>query len=166
MENKAIPATTTDPWGPGTTGMTLQQAVFAGIVHPGNLVAVRDIKTAAADPTAEDTAVFSAPASTFTLTQNANGSITVDSNGGIDGVDTLCNIENLRFCLATDPVTKACTAFQDVAAATVVVPGAGTGGLGGSGCSGLRHPERGDDLGRSGRSRSATPATRPWSCPV
>src|SRR3954449_3971427 len=31
MENKAIPATTTNPWGPGTTGMTLQQAVFAGL---------------------------------------------------------------------------------------------------------------------------------------
>ncbi len=43
MENAAIPATTTNPWGPGTTGMTLQQAVFAGIAHPGNLVAVREI---------------------------------------------------------------------------------------------------------------------------
>ena len=114
MENKAIPATATNPWGPGTTGMTLQQAVFAGIAHPGNLVAVRDIKTAAAEATAVDTAVFSGPPSTFTVTPNANGSITVDSNGGIDGVDTLFNIENLRFCLATDAVTKLCTATQDV----------------------------------------------------
>ena len=36
-------------FGTGTTGMTLQQAVFAGLVNPGNLVAVRgiDIPTSA-----------------------------------------------------------------------------------------------------------------------
>ena len=39
MEGKA----TTGNFGPGTTGMTLQQAVFAGLVDPGNLVAVREI---------------------------------------------------------------------------------------------------------------------------
>ena len=39
MENKA----TSGNFGPGTTGMTLQQAVFAGLVDPGNLVAVREI---------------------------------------------------------------------------------------------------------------------------
>ncbi len=97
MENKAIPATATDPWGPGTTGMTLQQAVFAGIAHPGNLVAVREILTAAADPTAVDTAVFSAPSATYTITPNADGSITVDSNGGADGIDTVRNVERLQF---------------------------------------------------------------------
>jgi len=97
MENKAIPTTATDPWGPGTTGMTLQQAVFAGIAHPGNLVTVRDIKTAAADPAAVDTAVFSAASTSYTITPNANGSITVDSNGGTDGVDTVWNIERLKF---------------------------------------------------------------------
>ncbi|MFM6848968.1 MAG: peroxidase family protein, partial [Terrabacter sp.] len=82
MENKAIPATATNPWGAGTTGMTLQQAVFAGIAHPGNLVAVRELKTAAPDATAVDTAVFSAASTTYTITANANGSITVNSNGG------------------------------------------------------------------------------------
>ena len=97
MENKAIPATATDPWGPGSTGMTLQQAVFAGIAHPGNLVSVREIKTAAADATAVDTAVFSAAAASYTITPNANGSITVDSNGGADGIDTVWNIERLQF---------------------------------------------------------------------
>ena len=39
MEHKA----TSGDFGPGTTGMTLQQAVFAGLVDPGNLVAVREI---------------------------------------------------------------------------------------------------------------------------
>ena len=42
MENKA----TSGGFGPGTAGMTLQQAVFAGLVDPGHLVAVREI----ADP--------------------------------------------------------------------------------------------------------------------
>ena len=39
MENKA----TSGNFGTGTTGMTLQQAVFAGLVDPGNIVAVREI---------------------------------------------------------------------------------------------------------------------------
>ena len=39
MENAATSGT----FGPGTTGMTLQQAVFAGLVDPGNIVAVREI---------------------------------------------------------------------------------------------------------------------------
>ncbi len=40
MEGKAQPGGT---FGPGTAGMTLQQAVFAGLVDPGNLVNVREI---------------------------------------------------------------------------------------------------------------------------
>ncbi len=43
MEHQA----TSGNFGTGTTGMTLQQAVFAGLVDPGNLVAVREI----VDPT-------------------------------------------------------------------------------------------------------------------
>ena len=39
MENKAV----TGNFGTGTTGMTLQAAVFAGLVDPGNIVAVREI---------------------------------------------------------------------------------------------------------------------------
>ena len=33
-----------------------------------------------------------------------------------DGIDTLWNIENLRFCIGTDPVTKNCNSFTDVRA--------------------------------------------------
>ncbi len=154
MENRAIPATATDPWGPGTTGMTLQQAVFAGIAHPGNLVAVRDIRTAAADPTAKDTAVFSAPASTFTITrerqrqhhgrqqrwrrrcrhplEHREPAVLPRHRPGDEGLHRLPG--------------RGCGYGRRSA-------GAGTGGLdhsGRSGCSGLRHAERGDDLGRSG----------------
>ena len=39
MEDQA----TSGNFGPGTAGMTLQQAVFAGLVDPGNLVNVREI---------------------------------------------------------------------------------------------------------------------------
>ena len=45
MENQAI----TGNFGPGTSGMTLQAAVFAGKVDPGDLVAVREIVTPTAD---------------------------------------------------------------------------------------------------------------------
>ncbi|GAB2765825.1 hypothetical protein GCM10027039_28310 [Terrabacter koreensis] len=121
MENKAIPATAVDPWGPGSTGMTLQQAVFAGIAHPGNLVAVRELKTASADPTAVDTAVFSAASTAYTITANANGSITVDSNGGADGIDTLWNVERLRFTDTT--ITVAVPAAPTI---TSLVPGNGS----------------------------------------
>ena len=46
MENKA----TSGNFGPGTAGMTLQQAVFAGLVDPGNLVAVREIVSPTGSP--------------------------------------------------------------------------------------------------------------------
>ena len=49
------------------TGPTLQQAVFAGTVDPGNLVAVREIVHPAAG-TAVDTAVFPGPQSSYTIT--------------------------------------------------------------------------------------------------
>ena len=79
--------------------MTLQQAVFAGLVDPGNIVSVREILTSTTPDT--DTAVFSAAAATYTITPNADGSITVDSNGGADGIDTVRNVEQLQFSDAT-----------------------------------------------------------------
>ena len=50
-----------------------------------------------------DTAVFRNPLNTYTITFNANGSITVDNQGGTDGVDTLWNIEQLQFSDTTIP---------------------------------------------------------------
>jgi Ca2+-binding RTX toxin-like protein len=141
MENQA----TSGNFGPGTTGMTLQQAVFAGLVDPGNLVTVREIVdnvTAPADcgaatPVNCDTSVYSGPLSQYTITPNANGSITVlDTTTATpavvgaeavgDGTDTLFNIENLRFCNATDAVTKLCTSTQDVLVAPPAAPTIGT----------------------------------------
>ncbi len=108
-------------FGTGTTGMTLQQAVFAGLVDPGNIVAVREILTpvvgladcAAALPLNCDTALFSLPASNYLITTFADPDprITVADLVGGDGTDTLRNIERLGFCNSTDPVTRACLAY-------------------------------------------------------
>ena len=110
--------------GPGTTGMTLQQAVFAGLVDPGNLVAVREITssvTAAGDcaatapfgPTATsvncDTVVFSGPRANYTIVAVAASGTTAASlrvtqtganvagQKASDGIDTVRNIEALKF---------------------------------------------------------------------
>jgi len=126
--------------------------VTSGLVDPGNLVAVRgiDIPAASATPNAAaagdcpapsadgtvhllkttlncDTASYSQPPTAYTITPNADGSVTVTDNAFAaaadlfakgDGIDTLWNIENLRFCLGTDPVTKNCNSFTDVRAPT------------------------------------------------
>ena len=103
---------TSGNFGPGTDGMTLQQAVFAGLVDPGNLVNVREIVdnvTAPADckavsPLNCDTSLYAGPRSQYTITQNPNGSVTVTDPtsttpaGALgDGSDTLFHIEQLRF---------------------------------------------------------------------
>ncbi len=142
---------TSGNFGPGTAGMTLQKAVISGLVDPGNLVAVRgiDIPAASANPNAAtagdcpapsadgtvhllkttlncDTASYSQPPDAYTITPNADGSVTVTDNAFAaaadlfakgDGIDTLWNIENLRFCLGNDPVTKNCNSFTDVSVA-------------------------------------------------
>jgi Ca2+-binding RTX toxin-like protein len=158
MENKA----TSGNFGPGTDGMTLQQAVFAGLVDPGDLVSVRGVDIPAGNatpnsaragdcpavdptdhmvhPTATttncDTALYTGVTVTpttinnaYTITANPNGSITVTDNAFAaaaslfakgDGIDTLWNIENLRFCTGNDPVTKKCNSFTDVPVAPAV----------------------------------------------
>jgi len=88
------------------TGPTLQQAVFAGTVDPGNIVAVREIL---ADSTGTDTALFSGPRSNYTIVFTAAtltelSKVTVTQTGAnvvlqkiSDGIDTLRNIEAIRF---------------------------------------------------------------------
>jgi Ca2+-binding RTX toxin-like protein len=154
MENQA----TSGSFGPGTAGMTLQQAVFAGLVDPGQLVAMRQLPTmgasantatpgdcgvlpatglgnpedvaAPAGTTNCDIATYAAPAVGYTITRNADGSVTVADIGSVaigglfakgDGVDTLWNIESLRFCTANDAVTKKCTAFETLSTSSVAV---------------------------------------------
>jgi Ca2+-binding RTX toxin-like protein len=84
------------------TGPTLQAAVFAGTVDPGNLVAVREILTPAAG-TDTDTAVFSGPRANYTIAATG-GVLTVTQTGAnvvgqkiSDGIDTVRNVEALRF---------------------------------------------------------------------
>jgi Ca2+-binding RTX toxin-like protein len=95
MEGKALTGT----FGPGTAGMTLQQAVFAGLVDPGRLAMRRKIEREPTPTGTIDTAVFSGPQSNYTITRNADGSVTVSDGGGAgpDGTDTLTGIETLRF---------------------------------------------------------------------
>jgi hypothetical protein len=87
------------------TGPTLQEAVFAGTVNPGDIEAVREILTASGGT---DSAVFSGPEINYTVTTvDANGAsatlgapgstTTVTDNTGTDGTDTLRNIERLVF---------------------------------------------------------------------
>jgi Ca2+-binding RTX toxin-like protein len=100
MENVA----TSGNFGPGTNGMTLQQAVFAGRVDPGNLVIVREILTASTSAPDVDTAIFTGPLASYTITANANGSITVTDSRAVaaraDGIDTVWNVEQLQFAPA------------------------------------------------------------------
>ncbi len=101
MENVA----TSGNFGPGTAGMTLQAAVFAGLVDPGNLVVVREITSPAAgtDTASVDKAVFSGPLSNYTITKSP-GKVVVSQTGAnvvgqriSDGTDTLTNVEQLVF---------------------------------------------------------------------
>ncbi len=97
-------ATGAGDFGPDTDGMTLQQAVFAGLVDPGNIVAVREVLPLGANPDV-DTALFTGSRIDYTITPGPNGMQTVTDNvlGG-DGSDTLYNIEELRFAGASRPV--------------------------------------------------------------
>jgi Ca2+-binding RTX toxin-like protein len=116
MEGKALTGT----FGPGTDGMTLQQAVFAGKLTAGNLVISREITGTELAPVASDcgattpvncdTAVFLGPRSSYTIAPGTGGAITVEQTGPLgaavgtvpaqkvlDGKDTLTNIEQLKF---------------------------------------------------------------------
>ncbi|MEO5780277.1 MAG: peroxidase family protein [Arthrobacter oryzae] len=84
-------------------GKTLQEAVFAGTVDPGNIVAVREILMGSGG---RDVAEFSDVRANYTVTTTGGdgtlgspGSVTTvaHNGGGIDGTDTLRNIEFLKF---------------------------------------------------------------------
>jgi hypothetical protein len=100
-----------DPQGQ-LTGPTLQEAVFAGDVDPGNIVAVREVLDPPASDDSVDTAVFTGPESEYDVSTAADGTVTVvhDGGAGVDGTDTLRNIEQLQFGTGdTVEVTPAAT---------------------------------------------------------
>ncbi len=117
---------------------TLQQDVFAGVIDPGNLVAVREIRTptsvpadcGVANPLNCDTAVFSGPLSNYTIESvpaagTADAFVRVTQTGAdvatqkvSDGIDSVRNIERLQF--SDGPVLVAAPAAP---ALLSVVPG-------------------------------------------
>ncbi|WP_260680590.1 peroxidase family protein [Arthrobacter sp. KBS0703] len=90
------------------TGPTLQEAVFAGTVNPGNIVAVREVLTGSGGT---DSAVFTGPAADYTVTTTGGTGVlgspgsttTVTDNVGTDGTDTLRNVERLVFADSVAP---------------------------------------------------------------
>jgi len=76
----------------------LQKDVFAGRINPADIEIVRSVETTVAGPDNVDVAVYSAPRSAYDIRRNDDGSVTVTHIGnGVDGVDTLRNVEFLRF---------------------------------------------------------------------
>ncbi|MFE4836908.1 peroxidase family protein [Arthrobacter sp. NPDC056691] len=100
------------------TGATLQEAVFAGAVNPGNIVAVREILTGSGGT---DSAVFTGPEADYTVTTTGGdgtlgspgSTTTVTDNVGADGTDTVRNVERLVFA---DTVAPAAPVIVSVAA--------------------------------------------------
>ena len=119
------------------TGPTLQEAVFAGNVDPGNIVAVREILTGSGGT---DRAVFSDVQANYTVTTTGGdgtlgspGSVTtvVHNGAGIDGTDTLRNIEFLQFSdtvAPNAPVIGVATAGDAQATVNFAAPTVGTAG--------------------------------------
>lgn len=117
---------------------TLEADVAAGVIDPGNLVAVREVITPTAADTAGniDSAVFSGPQANYTVTTtggdgtvgSAGSTTTVTDNVGADGTDTLRNIERLVFSDTVAPAAPiiGLAAAAGAGQATVnFTPGAG-----------------------------------------
>ncbi len=114
-----------------------------------------------------DTASYSKDPTQYTVQVNIDGSVTVSdaaaAAGGIfgtgDGVDTLWNVEVLRFCVANDAVTKLCTRtlnrlVSDFGAAPIAAS-QGLSALAPELPDGGRHPvDRADHHGDQHRHRS------------
>ena len=77
----------------------LRNDVFADPqrLNPGNISIVRSIVTTGVSPNDVDTAQFSGPFAEYIVTALPDGTVIVDHGDGIDGRDTLRNIELLMF---------------------------------------------------------------------
>ncbi|WP_341925220.1 peroxidase family protein [Nocardioides psychrotolerans] len=77
------------------TGPTLQQAVFAGTVDPGNIVAVREVLVGSGGT---DTAVFSGPRADYDVTFGPDAITVTHARGtATDGQDRVSRVERLQF---------------------------------------------------------------------
>jgi Ca2+-binding RTX toxin-like protein len=129
MEHPALTGT----FGPGTAGTTLQQAVFARLVDPADLVIVRQIDDPTPAPGTIDTAVFSDLRANYEcivdggdpepcgLTSTGATTQVVHFGGtGPDGTDTIRNIERLEFAdVLPSPAPTNVTAVAGDGQATV-----------------------------------------------
>jgi hypothetical protein len=84
--------------------LELRADVFAGRINPGDISIFRSIVTGDSAPDDVDTAVYSGARAEYLISVNADGTVTVDHQGGLDGVDTLRNMERLQFTDGTMPV--------------------------------------------------------------
>lgn len=77
----------------------IRSRLLSGEIKPNQLTIVREILRPANVADDIDTAVFSDVFANYTITRNADGTYTVAHTGGtgIDGTDTLRNIERLQF---------------------------------------------------------------------
>ena len=91
-------------------GKTLDALMLSATLNPGQLSIVREIVDGDLDNTATDVAVYGDLRANYTITSNADGSITVEhvtvtvetdpttgNNRVSDGIDRLFNIEKLKF---------------------------------------------------------------------
>ena len=111
LENQYLHDAKGNPVGP-----TLQNAIMAGQVDPGNLVIVRYLANNAG-PADVDTAVYAGPRSQYTITANPDGSVNVLDSLSVgaefdpapkgEGDDTLWNIELLQFADQTLTIAQA-----------------------------------------------------------
>ncbi len=79
----------------GDSMSAFRTQVAAGTLDPGTIGIARTL----VDPgpgTATDTAVFTGNRAEYVITTNPS-SVTVDHQGGVDGVDTLWNVERIQF---------------------------------------------------------------------
>jgi Ca2+-binding RTX toxin-like protein len=99
------------------TGPTLQEAVFAGTLDPGNIIPVREILSSAG-ATDVDTALFSGARDEYTIARNGDTVTVTHDGGGVDGVDTIRNVEKLQFTDQTVEVAVSTPAAPTIGTAT------------------------------------------------
>lgn len=89
----------------------LRQDVFANPqrLNPGNIRIVRSIVTDSAGPDDVDTAQFTGNQAEYAISVQPDGTVVVDHGLGVDGADTLRNIELLAFADGTIPIPEAAT---------------------------------------------------------